>query len=267
MPSPTTAFAIKPLLWTLAGATLLITSGCAVWRMGQSAELIRASQPLQQVPADASVRLLIVGDSTAVGTGASSPQHSLAGLLARDHPRLWIDNRARDGAKLADVVTQLAASGRYDIVLVQAGGNDVIQLTADDVMQTAVDAVGRGARERGELVLWMPAGNVGNAPFFFAPLSWWMTSRSRALHRMVRASAARTGALYVNLFHAYADDPFVKNRQLNAPDGLHPSDAGYRVWFNELMSQAGLSDRLAPATENGTARTGRTRLAVQQADR
>ena len=40
----------------------------------------------------------------------------------------------------------------------------------------------------------MPAGNVGNAPFFFVPLSWWMTQRSRALHGLVQDSAARTGA-------------------------------------------------------------------------
>jgi lysophospholipase L1-like esterase len=263
MPSPSIWFARKPLLWALAGSLLLVTSGCAVWRIGQSAELARASQPLQQAPANATVRLLIVGDSTAVGTGASSPQHSLAGLLARDHPRLLIDNRARDGAKLADVVTQLAAGGRYDIVLVQAGGNDVIRFTSAENLQAAVDAIAVGARQSGGLVLWMPSGNVGNAPFFFAPWSWWMTQRSRALHRTVQASAARSGAVYVNLFHESVDDPFVKSRALNASDGLHPSDAGYLVWFSELMDQGGLSARLAPAKANGTTATGRTALAAQ----
>jgi lysophospholipase L1-like esterase len=34
---------------------------------------------------------------------------------------------------------------------------------------------------------------------------------------------------------------------LNAMDGLHPSDAGYRVWFNELMAQAVLAERLSAA--------------------
>ena len=93
----------------------------------------------------------------------------------------------------------------------------------------------------------MPAGNVGNAPFFFAPVSWLMTQRSRELHRYVQDSAARTGAAYVNLFHESRDDPFVKDPSLNAIDGLHPSDAGYRVWFGELMAQARLDARLAPA--------------------
>lgn len=32
--------------------------------------------------------------------------------------------------------------------------------------------------------------------------------------------------------------------ELNASDGLHPSDAGYLLWYRELQAQAHLSDRL-----------------------
>ena len=35
--------------------------------------------------------------------------------------------------------------------------------------------------------------------------------------------------------------------ELNARDGLHPSDAGYRVWFDQLMAQADLAGPLAAA--------------------
>ncbi len=229
---------------------LLTLSGCAAWRIGQSAELARRSEPLQQTPAAATVRLLIVGDSTAVGTGASTAQRSLAGLLAQDHPGLRIDNRARDGAKFADVLTQFGTLGpadRYDLVLVQAGGNDVIRLRGREAMRTDIEQVIAKAREHGDRVIVMPAGNVGNAPFFFPPLSWWMTSRSRELHGFVRTAAAQHGAVYVNLFHERADDPFVQRPELNADDGLHPSDAGYRVWFDQLMAQADLAGALAAA--------------------
>ena len=92
-----------------------------------------------------------------------------------------------------------------------------------------------------------PAGNVGNAPFFFAPVSWSMTRRSRAMHGFVQDAAARSGATYVNLFHERDDDPFVIDKSLNARDGLHPSDAGYQVWLRELMAQSDLSQRLRTA--------------------
>lgn len=238
---------LLPVIALATAAVVLVTSGCAAWRIGQAAELARRSEPLQQTPANATLRLLVVGDSTAVGTGASAPQASLAGLLARDHPRLRIDNRARDGATFADVVGQLAGSERYDLVLVQAGGNDVIRLRDVEAVGADIERVTTLARARSDRVLLMPAGNVGNAPFFFAPVSWWMTARARTLHGLVRASAGRHGAVYVNLFKDKADDPFVTRPGLHAVDGLHPSDAGYRLWFDELMAQAALAPVLAPA--------------------
>lgn len=239
-----------PLLLITGGAVLLTMSGCAAWRIAESAELARRSEPLQQAPAAATLKLLIVGDSTAVGTGASSAQHSLAGLLAQDHPLLRIDNRARDGAKFVDVLSQLRsldASDRYDLVLVQAGGNDVIRLRDLDALRSDIEQVTARAREHSDRVIVMPAGNVGNAPFFFPPLSWWMTRRARDLHGFVRSAAAQHGAVYVNLFHERAVDPFVLRPELNASDGLHPSDAGYRLWFDQLMAQADLAGPLAAA--------------------
>jgi lysophospholipase L1-like esterase len=245
MPARTRRFV--PLIALAAGAALLLVSGCAAWRIGQASDLARQSEPLQHRPADAVLRMLIVGDSTGVGTGASSPQTSLAGLLASAYPKLHIDNRARDGATFEGVVGQLAGSERYDLVLVQAGGNDVIRLRNEDDMRADIDRVIQLARARSERVLVMPAGNVGNAPFFIAPASWYMTSRARTLHALVREAAQRHGAVYINLFKEAADDPFAKQPGLHAVDGLHPSDAGYRLWFDELMAQAALAPVLAPA--------------------
>ena len=47
-------------------------------------------------------------------------------------------------------------------------------------------------------------------------------------------------ATVVNLFQERDDDPFVRHPELNASDGLHPSDAGYRVWFHTLLDQVSL---------------------------
>ena len=243
LPQPLAAVAL------LGAVALVLTStGCAVWRIGQSVELARLSKPFQQRPADATVRLLVVGDSTAVGTGADTPAASLSGRLSFQHPRLWVENRARDGARFADVSAQLGGDDeRFDIVLVQAGGNDVIRLSNGPELRQAIDMVTRKARERAPLVLLMPSGNVGNAPFFFAPVSWWMTGRSSDLHSWVRETAARHGAVYINLFKERNDDPFVQQAGLHARDGLHPSDAGYAVWLQELMVQSSLAAVLSPA--------------------
>lgn len=235
---------VVSLLAVAAAAALLFTTGCAAWRIGQAADLARKSTPFQQSPADAALSLLIVGDSTGVGTGASAPEASLAGLLGRTHPRLRIDNRARDGATFADVLRQFDGTQRYDLVLIQAGGNDVIRMRSDDDVRADIDRATALARERSDRVVLMPAGNVGNAPFFFAPVSQLMTSRARRLHAFVRESATRHGAVVVNLFKEKADDPFAQTPELNAVDGLHPSDAGYRVWRDELLAQSGWAEVL-----------------------
>ena len=232
----------------IAAVVVVSVSGCAVWRIKQAAELARLSEPFQASPEPATGSLLVVGDSTAVGTGASSPGTSLPGLLARDHPTLQIVNRARNGARFADIVRQLEAIGdqRFDVIVLLGGGNDVIRLTANEALEESIAGTAALARTHARLVILMPSGNVGNAPFFFAPLSWLMTERSRALHRMVREAATENRAVYVNLFKEKADDPFaLRPDELHARDGLHPNDAGYLLWYSELNKQAGLAEKLS----------------------
>ena len=232
----------------LAVAAVLATTGCAAWRIRQSVDLARQSEPFQASPSKAAARLLVIGDSTAVGTGASSPEASLPGLLAATHPGLSIVNRAADGAKFSDMVRQLErsnASERFDVVLIVGGGNDVIRLTGEEELESDVARVAQLARLQGGLVIIMPSGNVGNAPFFFRPLSWLMTRRSQTLHGFVREAASDNAALYVNLYKERSEDPFaLRPDELHAKDGLHPSDAGYRLWLQELDRQTGLDGRL-----------------------
>lgn len=235
-------------LGAVAALAVLGTTGCALWRIKQSADLARQSEPFQAEPQQPTATLLVVGDSTGVGTGASSPAHSLVGLIAIEHPYLKVVNRAKDGAKFVDIVGQLEALGhqRFDAILVLGGGNDVIRFSGKQALEQAVVRTAQLASEHSNLAVMMPSGNVGNAPFFFAPLSWLMSKRSRDLHAMVRQAAEDHGALYVNLYQEKAVDPFAQRAdELNAKDGLHPSDAGYRVWYAELNAQADLSTRLA----------------------
>ena len=244
-------------LWWLAAAAgagvLLVTGGCAVWRLGEARALARASEPFQQVPATPVVRLLVVGDSTGVGTGATQATRSVAGMVGGSHPRLLVHNRSRDGARFDELPAQLLASASdsgYDVILISAGGNDVIRGTGTDALAKALDQTFVAARDRlrpGGRIIVQPAGNVGNAPFFMPPLSLLMTRRAAELHTAIRAAAARHGVTYVNLYKDAAQDPFAQQPGLHASDGLHPSDAGYQIWLAELMAQSDLGARLAPA--------------------
>lgn len=224
-----------------AGALLL--AGCAPWRMWTAASLANEAQPYSARPAQPTRRILVVGDSTAVGTGASGPLASVPGLIGQQHPRWHIDNLARNGARFADVAAQLerAATG-YDLVLVLAGGNDVIRFTSQDALRGQIAAVVDLARQRGAHVVLMPCGNVGHAPFFMPPLSWVMSRRSERLHAIVQEISDTGHVRYVRLLKPREEDPFVaRSDELHAADGLHPSDAGYQQWLRELVAQGGLA--------------------------
>ena len=237
---------LAALLAVAAGALLL--TGCAPGRISNLAELARNAEPFTAHPPQPEKRLLIVGDSTAVGTGADTPAQSLAGLIGQHHPRWHIDNLAANGAKFADVAQQLKGAGvGYDMVLVLAGGNDVIRFTPMFSLRNELQQTVALAAQKGRHVVLMPCGNVGHAPFFAAPLTWVFARRSERLHGVVQEVAATQGAQYVRLLRPRDEDPFVIHRDtLNAADGLHPSSAGYAEWYRELVVQGGLAP-LVPA--------------------
>lgn len=240
LPSPTRRLAT--ITAVIAGA--LLVTACAPWRMWTAAELAREAQPYTAQPAQPSKRLLVVGDSTAVGTGAAAPAESLPGLIGQQHPQWRIDNLAANGAKFGDIVQQLEqASKGYDLVLVLGGGNDVIRFTAEDTLRAQLQRTVALAREKGQHVVVMPSGNVGHAPFFIPPLSWAMSRRSETLHALVQEVTAAQQVRYVRLLKPRDQDPFVtRSKELNAADGLHPSSAGYQEWYRELVAQSGLAD-------------------------
>lgn len=243
------------LLLTAVGAAALLVTGCTVWRLGEARALAQASEPFQQQPAAAALRLLVVGDSTGVGTGASAPAFSVAGLLGAAYPRLAIVNRSRDGARFGELPGQIATApaptgGGWDLILLNAGGNDVIRGTDSAELAAAIDRSFAAARQKlapGGQVLVQAPGNVGHAPFFLPPVSALMNSRAVELHAAVREAAARHGVTVIDMARPREQDPFVQRPELNASDGLHPSDAGYRVWRDELLAQSGLAARLAAA--------------------
>ena len=86
-----------------AVVALLAMAGCSYSRLQVAKELVASSDPFQAQPAAPVASLLVIGDSTAVGTGASSPAHSVAGMIGASHPHLRTVNRAVNGALVSRI--------------------------------------------------------------------------------------------------------------------------------------------------------------------
>lgn len=218
----------------IAAGTILFEGvylGIKIWH---SKRLVEKAIPFSIERGNAGPRILIVGDSLGVGVGASSPEHSLAGLIASEYPEVSIDNRSVSGAKISDALAQLAPTeNRYDLVYIHVGANDVIGFTNLAEVQKNAEALFKAAKEKSDSVIIMQSGSVGFAPIFPQPLDWLYIWRTKRAYVIVQDEAAKAGVVYVDLYRERSEDPFLKDPDMFfADDGLHPTDEGYRAWFD-----------------------------------
>lgn len=171
------------------------------------------------------VLYVAMGDSAAQGIGASRPDRSYVGLLARDIRKITgrsvrVVNLSVSGATVELAVRdQLPkfAKFRPDIVTVAIGANDIAHWDPE--------VFERGIRE---IFAALPKhALVANLPFFY----FWHNERKVAVaNRILRAVADEFGLTVVPL-HTVTRLRGVRRIFTHfAPDFFHPNDHGYRVW-------------------------------------
>ena len=201
-------------------------------------ELAHKAVAYSQHPKNPTFRILMVGDSTGVGTGASSPETSLAGLVGKKYPHADLINASVNGAKTRDVIKQLELTpGNFDLVMIESGGNDSVRFT--DLHQTANDlqVLLTVAAGKGKHVLVTSTGNIGTAPLFPAPTRWLIQRQTLAVRAVyLKIVAAQTNDVrYTDLYTPPKDDPFAKDPPAYyAADFFHPSSLGYALWFKYM---------------------------------
>jgi lysophospholipase L1-like esterase len=214
---------------------------CTLYRIIAAAGVSAKGQAFTTARLGPGVRVLVVGDSTGVGTGSVSPELSVAGRLAQYLGVSELVNLSQNGAKMAAVSEQLQtlpASDHFDLVLIQAGGNDIIRLTELDQLKKDTENLLRTAHERGTRVVFMSTGDVGTAPIFLPPLATLYDRRTRAARAIFMDVAEQEHVTYVDLFKEPKDEPFSKDpKRFYAPDGLHPTGDGYGIWFEQLKAK------------------------------
>lgn len=192
-------------------------------------------------------RVVVFGDSTAAGTGASMPKYSVAGLISSRWPNVIVENHAADGATISDVVEaqmpRLNPDNEIDLALVMVGGNDVVRASSQGTIRDAMKRLLQGLQAQAGRIVIVTPGDVGAAPRWFKPVGLWMSHRSRlsqqawraAIEEEVRCGSGRL--IHVDLAADPASDPFRIHPDLYySADGLHPNDAGYRIWYERVLS-------------------------------
>jgi len=166
-----------------------------------------------------------VGDSTAQGIGASRPNHSYVGLLAR-HIRsripgtLRVANLAVSGSTVGQAVTtQLPKLAKLDpdILTVCIGANDIASF---DERRFEADARALFSSVPTHAI-------VADLPsFYFLPGE----KKVVVANRIVRSLASEFGLTVVSLHARTRRQGLLGIARQFAGDLFHPNDRGYRVW-------------------------------------
>lgn len=189
----------------------------------------------------ARVRIAALGDSLALGTGASRAD---GGFLFRafrtvlaTRPGSSIDDVAIGGATIATVLRlelPRLVGTRYDVAIICVGANDAIRRTPGEDFHfnygLLLQGVAHAARHARVICCGVP--DVSLSPLFSDERDA-IRGAAEADNRAVRQLAAASGAAFVDLFalsHARRDPA----RYLSG-DRFHPSDAGYELFAQALV--------------------------------
>lgn len=224
-----TLFALALLTYTIG------TTVRSVYLLRISARLVAASHSYTN--ANGVLSILVLGDSTAVGVGVKTPEESIPGRLST-RLNASVENQARSGALVAELLLQLARAQHehYDLVLIQAGGNDIIKFRTLRESNKTMDSALSAAGKKSDRIVLLTAGRIGYAPFFPRLIAPFITMRSLHLRSLFMATAQKRNVLYVDLLGM--------SRVLNsdthryyAADMLHLTGQGYGVWFARLETE------------------------------
>lgn len=203
------------------------------------------------------MRIVTLGDSLALGIGASAPRNGFVfraflRVLER-RPGSRIDSYAIGGATAADVLrlqVPRLARVRADAVVVCVGGNDVVRrVGTDQFAETYVRLLARvRALQPHAAIVCCGVPDVGLSPLFTGADHDAVTRLSRDDDAAIRDAAKRAGARFADLFAITVRARREANRFLS-DDRFHPSDAGY----------AALADAFAPVLLDALANRRATR--------
>lgn len=203
-----------------------------------SKKIIDSTVPFAKVGQDTGNAILVLGDSTAVGIGATRPEDSVAGRVSEYLAADSVENYAVSGALTKELNAQRerAQLSQYRLILIQTGGNDIIRFTS---AKRAGEDLRRVIRNlpKAEKTVIISAGDVGGATLFPWPVRPFHTRLNNQYHETFSRVAEEEGVTYVNFGNSPATKQINKEPKVYlAADGLHPSSEGYRLWFEEIQS-------------------------------
>ena len=198
------------------------------------------------------LRVLVVGDSSAAGVGASHQDEAHAGRLARALAasravRVQWQVCARTGLGAADVLELLAGEppAEFDIAVTAVGVNDVTGARSAAGWLADMSKLAERLRAHAPHALILASGlpPMHRFPALPQPLRAFLGARARTFDcALARWASTQPRTVHVPL-------PEMGDPSLAASDGFHPGPGAYAIWADALVAAlAALPARGQPST-------------------
>ncbi|MEV0727827.1 SGNH/GDSL hydrolase family protein [Polymorphospora sp. NPDC050346] len=242
------AAALTLIAGTVGGAALLAGEALvARTRRYAQPEMGLTLRATVGAPAAPPLRLVLLGDSLALGVGVDQVADTVGGQLARllsegdgaaaGRRRVELSSVGVSGSRSTDLATQVARAllGRLpDVAVILIGANDATGLRRPVEAAAHLGAAVRRLRAAGVEVVVGTCPDLGAVRAIAPPLrqvvGWAGRVTARAQTRAVHDAGGQTVDLA-----AEAGPVFRADAGTLCHDGYHPSADGYRVWAHALL--------------------------------
>ena len=205
------------------------------------------------------LRLVLLGDSSALGVGVDRVADTVGGQLARllsegvggppggGERQVFLTSVAVSGSRSTDLATQVARAllgERPDVAVILIGANDATAARRPVEIAANLGAAVHRLREAGVEVVVGTCPDLGAVRAIAPPLRQVAGWLGRRTARAQASAALDAGGTVVDL-GADTGPVFRADAGTLCHDGFHPSADGYRVWAYALLPAVSAAARLA----------------------
>jgi lysophospholipase L1-like esterase len=239
------ATAIAVTAGAVGGAVLLAAEALAARARRYARPDLALGMRTSVGPAAApALRLVLLGDSSALGVGVDRVSDTVGGRLAEllagggesDGRRVELSSVAVSGSRAEDLATQAARAlvgERPDVAVILIGSNDALRASRPRRSAAHLAGAVRRLRDAEVAVVVGTCPDLGAVRAFAPPLRQLVGLVGQRIAAAQSAAVRAAGGIPVDLA-GQAGPVFRADAGTLCHDGFHPSADGYRVWAHAL---------------------------------